>query len=302
MSIATKYRPLNLDQVKGNNEVVESLRNMVSKSNPPHTFLFVGPTGCGKTTLARIVAKEFDCNGNDIVEIDSAQFRGIDTVRTIREKSSYMPLEGKSRCFIIDEVHELTSIAQDGLLKILEEPPKHVFFFLCTTEPQKLKTTVRGRCQIYEVKTLTSKQMTGLLRKVVREEDETLEKEVYEQIVKDSLGHPRNALNILEQVLTVSQEKRLNVAKKTAIKESQILELCRALIRGARWKEISIILNGLQEEEPESIRRAILGYCNSILLKEDNLTAGMVMEQMIEPFYNTGWPGLTFACYNIIKT
>ena len=301
MSFYHRYRPTSFEQIKGNEDIISGLQIMLSKSDPPHVYLLHGEYGCGKTTIARIIAAQLDCNGNDIKELDSGQFRGIDTIREIRTNSSYKPLEGKNRCWILDEAQKLTSDAQSALLKILEDTPTNVYFIICTTEPQKLLDTIKSRSIQLQVKTLNDEQMTSLLRKVVRSEGETLQKEVYEQIVQDSLGHPRNALNILEQVLSSPVEKRLNVACKSAENQSQSIELCRALIRGAKWKEISFILNGLKDQEPESIRRLILGYCSSILLKEDNMRAGLIMENMGDPFYNTGFPGLVFSCYSIVK-
>jgi DNA polymerase-3 subunit gamma/tau len=301
MSLYHKYRPTSLNEVKGNEDLISGLQTMLSKSDPPHAYLLHGAYGCGKTTIARIIAEQLDCHGNDIKELDSGQFRGIDTIREIRTNSSYRPLEGKNRCWILDEIQKLTSDAMSALLKILEDTPTNVYFVLCTTEPQKILDTIKSRCIQLQVKTLNDEQMTSLLRKVVRGEGETLQKEVYEQIVQDSLGHARNALNILEQALSSPVENRLNVARKSAENQSQSIELCRALLRGAKWKEISIILKGLQDQEPESVRRHVLGYCQAVLLKEDNMRCGLIMEFMIEPFYNSGWPELVFAAYSIVK-
>jgi hypothetical protein len=128
-----------------------------------------------------------------------------------------------------------------------------------------------------------------------------LESIIYEQIIQDSLGHPRNALQILEQVLSVPEEQRLQVAKRTAEQQSESIELCRALLGNSGWMKTATILSGLKDQEPESIRRHVLGYCQAILLKADNPKAGLVMELFIEPFYNTGFPGLVFACYSVVK-
>ncbi len=301
MSLYNKYRPQIFEEVKGNEDAVKSLQQIIIKNDPPHVYLFQGGTGCGKTTLAYILGRELGCVGADLKEIDSGQFRGIDTVRDIRSNSSYKPIEGKRRGWILDECHKMTADAQNAMLKILENPPTHTFFFLCTTEPQKLIEPIRGRCLVYQVKTLNDQQMIGLLKSIVRKEDETLAREVYEQIAQDSLGHPRNAINILEQVLSVPFERRLSIAQKSAAEQSAAIELCRALIRRAKWKEISAILTGLKDQEPETIRRIVLGYCQAVLLKNDNILAGFIMERMIEPFYNTGFPGLVFACYSITK-
>src|SRR5690606_35672662 len=153
--------------------------------------------------------------------IDPADFRGIDTIREIRKQSGFQPLESTCRVWILDECHRLTNDSQSALLKILEDTPKHAYFVLCTTDPQKLLPTIRGRCADYQVRPLSEQQMRILLRRVVKAEGESLERKVYDQIVQDSMGHPRNALQILNQVLAVSPEKRLTVAKRAAEAQSK---------------------------------------------------------------------------------
>jgi len=296
-----KYRPSTLDDVVGNEDVVEMLKNQLKEEKTiSRSILLHGPTGCGKTTLGRIIARELGARGGDLREIDSADFRGIDTIRDIRKQSVYRPLESPVRVWILDEVHRLTGDAQSALLKALEDTPKHIYYILCTTDPQKLLPTIRGRCASYQATPLSDREMKILLRKVVKAEDESISKEVYEQITQDSLGHPRNALQILGQVLAVGEEKRLSVAKKTAETTSKTIDLCRALVSGDPWKKVADILKGLKDEDPERIRRAVLGYCQSVLLGSTTQNDGVaaVMQEFIEPFYNTGFPGLVFACYS----
>jgi DNA polymerase III delta prime subunit len=202
---------------------------------------------------------------------------------------------------LVHNCAKMTSAAQNAFLKILEDTPSHVYFILATTDPEKLLTTIKGRCQQFQVKPLTDSQMFSLLRKIVREEGETLEQEVYDQIIQDSLCHPRNALQILEQVLSVAPERRLEMAKQTAEVQSQAIELCRSLIKHENWGKVSKILTGLKGQEEETIRRIVLGYCQAILLKEDNVRAGLIMEELFEPFFQTGFPGLVYKCYSITK-
>jgi len=301
MSLYHKYRPQSFSEIRGNKGTVIALQAELQKEDKSHAFLLTGPTGCGKTTLGRIIAKELGAHGNDFREVDSADFRGIDTIREIRKQSQFKPLEGPCRVWLLDEVHRLTSDGQSALLKALEDTPSHVYYILATTDPQKLLNTIKGRCAQYTVAPLKEKEMYRLLKTVVKKEGESLTQDVYEQIIQDSQGHPRNALQILDKVLGVSPEKCLELAKQAAEQQSQVIELCRALLSSAGWKKIANILTGLRDEDPEKIRRAVLGYCQAVLLKGENDRAGLIMEEFIEPFYNSGWPGLVFACYSIVK-
>jgi DNA polymerase III gamma/tau subunit len=303
MSLYLKYRPTTLEQVKGNEDLVISLTKMLSdKKTCPHVFLFHGLSGCGKTTLGRIIANMLGCSEDDFTEINSADFRGIDTIRELIRNVQYKPINGPCRVVLVDECQKLTGDAQSAALKILEDTPSHVYFILCTTQPDKLIKEIHGRCQKFQVKPLNDNQLTGILRRVVREEGKTLDKVVYDQIVQDSFGQPRNALQILEQVLSIPDNRRLEAAKQSAAEIVQSIELCRALIRRAKWKEISIILKGLKEQDAEGIRRQVVGYCQAVLLNDDNATAGLILEQMKDPFYNNGFADLTLVSYIITKS
>lgn len=301
MALYNKYRPSDFDEMFGNEDTIEELQGIIAqhKDDRPHSHLFYGPTGAGKTTLGRILAKKLGCHGADYIELDSADFRGIDTVRAIRRQVSYRPMESDCRVWLLDEAHAFTGDAANALLKVLEEPPPHVYFILCTTVPQKLLPTIRSRCSQHPVTPLTEGQMRRLLRRVVKAEDATLNKPIYEQIVKDSLGLPRRALTILEQVLYLPPERQAQVASKVASEQSQTLELCRALLERAAWKQVRRILAGLKEEDPEAIRRQVLGYCQAVLMKDDHTQAGAIMEAFLDPFYDTPFPQLVYACYSL---
>ncbi len=144
MGLDLKHRPKSFDRIIGNEDTVEALESYLTKKDLNHSFLFTGPSGTGKTTLARIVAGELGCEGMDFTEMNSADFRGIDTIRNIRQQMVFPPMEGKNRGWLLDEAHKLSNDAMNSLLKPLEEPPNHVYFFLATTEPQKLITTIRA--------------------------------------------------------------------------------------------------------------------------------------------------------------
>lgn len=298
MTLYNEHRPSSFDEMVGNEETIRSLQSLLGKRGHPHSYLLHGPPGCGKTTLGRIIAKELGVKGADFMELDSADFRGIDTVRGLRRQVAYAPMEGPCRVWLLDECHQFSNDAQNALLKALEEPPSHVYFILCTTVPQKLLPTIRSRCSEHVVKTLTDSQMKRLLRHVVKAEDGSMGASVYSQIVRSSQGHPRKALTILEQVLGLPKDDQEAVATRIAAEQAEVLDLCRALIERAGWKKIRAILSGLTED-PESIRRAVLGYCTAVLLNEDNDVAALVLETFLDPFYDSGKPQLVYACYSV---
>ena len=134
MELKDKYRPKSLDKIVEQPAMVSALKGFIAKNKIPHSMLFSGAAGCGKTTAARVVADLLKCGPTDFHEINSANFRGIDTVREIQQRINLHAIGGKSRVWLIDEAHQLTKDAQNGLLKILEECPKHVYFMLCTTD------------------------------------------------------------------------------------------------------------------------------------------------------------------------
>jgi len=296
MSLYEKHRPDEFSKLKGNNQIIEALTGMLSKpTESNHSFLLTGQTGCGKTTIARIICKMLSIDAADTSEIDSADFRGIDTIREMRKNCQFKPLKSKFRAYILDEVHQLSKDAQSALLKILEEPPKHVFFILCTTDPQKLLPTLKNRCSQFQVNPITDDEMKGLLKRIARTENDKLSEEVLEQIVFEAQGHPRNAISILEQVLNVTPDKRLLAAKQAVIDQSESIELCRALLKRENWNKIKVILEGLKQQEPESIRRIVLGYAQAVLLKGFNEQATLILEEFLEPTYNSGFPQIVYA-------
>lgn len=302
MNLYLKYRPQTLDEVIGNADIVSYLREALpNKDKCPHVFLLHGDTGCGKTTLARIIASEIDCAPVDLKEINVADFRGIDTVREIIKSSRYFSIGGGSRVWIFDEFHKSTNDAQNALLKLFEDSPENGYFILCTTDPQKIISTIKGRCIELQVKPLNEVEMTKLLRGVCKKEEKKISISVYEQIIQDSFGLPRNALQILDKVLAVSEEQQLEMAKQSALQHSESIQLCRSLLDKSPWTKVREILVGLKDQDAEGIRRHVLGYAQSILLRQENDRAAFVIEMFREPLYNIGFPGLVLNCYSVVK-
>ena len=303
MSYARKYRPKRLKTFIGNIKTVQALQAMLESETPSHSIMITGPTGCGKTTLGRIIANMLESYGDDYTEMDSADFRGIDTIRNLRKQIQYRPIaEGsKTRVFLLDEMHKLSPDAMSALLKNLEEPPEHVYFILCTTDPQKVLPTIKGRCVQLKVNPLSDDQMRTLLKRVCKKEKLTVPEAVLEQIVDDSIGYPRNALKVLDKIAGLDIDDMQEAAQQEAETQNTIFELTMALLNKKKWGAIAVILTNLKDEDAEGIRRAVLGICSSMLLKKDNSQLYVIMESFEEPTYDIGMPGVVLACYRIVN-
>jgi len=255
---------------------------------------------CGKTTLARITAYELGARGMDIKEIDSADYRGIDSIREIRKQLLLQPIESKCKVWILDEIHRATQDAMSALLKVLEDTPSHVYFMLCTTEPNKLLKTILNRCTSFIVQSLDDELLEQLLVEIMEAENLKIPSKVLSKIIKNSNGSPRKALVTLDKLSGMKQENMLDAITEVNEEDKEIIDLCRMIIKGSKWEKLTPILKGLQNKEPENIRRAVLGYCNSVLLKQNHERAFLIMDAFREPFYNTGMSGLTIACYEAL--
>ena len=213
-SLYRKYRPLKLSEVVGQEQVTTLLSNSLKQGKISHAYLFVGPRGCGKTSVARILAHEVngfeytvEDNYVDIIEIDGASNRGIDNIRELREKALIAPTSGKYKIYIIDEVHMLTKEAFNALLKILEEPPKHIIFIMATTDAYKVPVTITSRAQIYTFKLANPKIMFDFLKKITEKEKIKISDEALKIIVKRGGGSFRDSLSLLDQISTLSNSE-----------------------------------------------------------------------------------------------
>lgn len=301
MGLESLYRPKDLDSIFGNRGIVEAFRAISNRtSDYPHAVLLIGPTGSGKTTIARIYANILKCHENDIIEINNANNRGIDTARNIQTEMRYLPFDGNVRVYIIDEVGAATKDFQTAMLKALEEPPSHVYFILCTTDPGNLLPALKNRCQIFETQYLTKKETTKLLNKVLDLEKVDLPQEIISEIAEISNGCARQALVILDQVIDIPEIDDIKKALiDLRVDESTMKELFKALLNKEPWRITRQILSSIDLTNPEKVRRDILNYCSAVLLNcDDHPQAAYILNVFKENTYNTGRAGIVDMCYN----
>lgn len=208
-----KYRPKNFKEVLGQEHIITVLEGALKQNNIAHAYLFSGSRGTGKTSIARILAREVGCSDKDLYEIDAASNRGIDDIRELREAVNVLPFESTYKVYIIDEVHMLTKEAFNALLKTLEEPPKHVLFILATTEQNKLPETIVSRCQSFVFKKPSQKILKDMIARVAKKEGFTLESSAADLIALLGDGSFRDVLGILQKILTSSNDKVISVTE-----------------------------------------------------------------------------------------
>lgn len=300
MELSKSCRPSKLSQVLGNEPIKNQLKNKTLE-NFPHAVLISGPSGCGKTTIARIVARRIlKASSHDLKEINCASFRGIDTIRDIGSAMNLAPMGGSSRVYIVDEVHQMTTAAQDAFLKILEEAPRHVYFMLATTDPAKLIVTVRNRCTEYAVTRPASEDLMSYLQTVAQENDIEVDEDMLELIVQASECSPRKALVMLEQLDGVEASKHPSIIEAATASKTSI-ELARLLLSPkTKWNEVAAAIKKI-EDEPEKVRRCVLGYMANVALGSNNKRAILIIEAFRDHYFDCGKAGLVSSCFEVLN-
>ena len=298
-----KYRPQTFEEMVGNETAIKSLEKELD--NGSHAFLMVGESGTGKTTLARIIAKKLGASDVTIKEINSSNNRGIDTAREIMEEMMYAPLVGDTTVYILDECHQITPVAQNSFLKALEDTPNHVYFFLCTTDPQKLIAPLKTRCSVINLQPLDDKDMQFLIKRTARAEKLSVSADVVDMIIEIAHGSSRKALKELQKVLYLEdEEEKLELLKADlTTDESESIELCRLLVKkGATWGELAKVIKTMNLQDAERVRQSVMGYMNSVLLNGKRLPEAVSALQAFSQAntFNNGKFAITVACLDYL--
>ncbi len=249
------YRPTTFYEVVGQEHIVRTLKNALKENKIAHAYLFAGPRGTGKTTMAKLLAKALNCEEGighqcnrcsncqainevshpDVIEIDAASNNGVDEVRDLIDRVRYLPIKGRYKVYIIDEVHMMTSGAFNALLRTLEEPPAHVIFILATTEPHKILPTILSRCQRYDFAKVSDKDIKKRLTYVLEQEQVTYEEDAIDMIISLADGGMRDALSILDQLLAYSGH---------TLTSKDVLDVFALTSKEEKLKLINFIMHG----------------------------------------------------------
>ena len=270
-SLYRAYRPHTFKDVIGQDEVIQPLEDQIASGKVGHAYLFAGSRGLGKTSIARIFAREIKTHERDIFELDAASNNGVDEVRALNESVHTLPFNSEQKVYILDEAHMLSRNAWNALLKTLEEPPAHVVLILATTELEKVPETVRSRCQVFQFKKPTRAALSKLVSDVAKKEGYTVEPAAADLVGMLGDGSYRDALSVLEKVLVSSTDKKLSREETEratgAPRHALVHDLVRALSEGREGDALAVIRTVSEQGIDQQLYLSlVLEYLRQILL------------------------------------
>lgn len=299
-----RCRPTTPDQLFGQGLIVPKLKKMIAKKEIPNVILLSGPTGTGKTTIARMLSSALGVepaeSNTNYVERNCADCRGIDDVREITDDMRLASLGGLARVWVLDEVVQLPTTTQQAMLKMLEDTPKHVYFFLCTSDTGKLLPTLKGRCYPLVLKAIAVADLKKLVEGVVAFKNRKITQKVIGKIAVLAEGSARMALQLLEAALSFDAEADQLASMEGVEGDTIAIDLARAVMYRKGWPEISSIISRLSVE-PETVRRVMLKYCESVMLGDADFKAKARADVFIA-FFRDAWQdcgraGLITSCW-----
>jgi DNA polymerase III gamma/tau subunit len=302
------YRPQSFDEFVGNQETVIALKILLErKKDIPHCYLFTGPSGIGKTSIARIMRRELGCEGVAYHELDAADDRGIDAMRDLKDRSRYSPLMGPCSVYLIDECHAITGAATEALLKTLEEPPDHAFFFLCTTEADCFTSTMKRRLHCFDLKPVPYRFIQKYLESIYQKEGidpNDNDKKIIEKICEIADGSPGIALKLLDQVIDLSNlEQAMGILEGgVGFSETKVAEIGQLLIKGEAdcWNELNKKMKGITN--PEKFRQKLMSYLAACLRRSGSDRIAQIMTVLTDPItINNGKAGLDLLLFTASK-
>lgn len=252
------YRPKDFSEVRGQPQVTDVLKKAIANKKVAHAYLFAGGRGTGKTSVARILARELKVTDKDLYEIDAASNTGVDNIRELREGVYTVPFDSPYKFYIIDEAHMLSKAAWNAFLKTLEEPPAHAIFVLATTERDKVPDTIQSRCEIYTFKQPSRETLSQIVTDVAKSEGYKLESAAAELVALLSEGSFRDALSILQKVLAVSRDRKVDVEEVEAVSGAPRGEIVRQIITAVAKKEAAPALTGIRKAIDASVDARVL--------------------------------------------